>query len=179
MRTSYAVWRMVAGIPLGHSDGTTSTQPLWSLKCRAFGFVSTVQLSTVKNPGVKTQTKGSKNADVLGARQMGLWLSKLVLTIHFFLNFQLMLTDRQWKAGHLPLSTSTCKPVNCSRKLNSTNLQIFTQVKVCSMLYCFQAAGGCLLKLLTMYTSVYLVSLLSSLTLDVLRDVLLSRLSHT
>lgn len=36
MRTSSAVWRMVAVVPPGHSDGTTSIQPLRSLKCTAF-----------------------------------------------------------------------------------------------------------------------------------------------
>lgn len=36
IRTSSAVWRMVAAVPPGHGDGTTSIQPLWSLKCRAF-----------------------------------------------------------------------------------------------------------------------------------------------
>lgn len=34
--TSSAVWRMMAAIPPGHGDGTTSIQPLRSLKCRAF-----------------------------------------------------------------------------------------------------------------------------------------------
>lgn len=70
-----------------------------------FGFVSTAQLSTaaplppsliaVRNPGVKTQTKGEAKMLMCarGARQVGPGLSKLLLTIHFFMNFRLMFTD--------------------------------------------------------------------------------------
>lgn len=73
-----------------------------------FGFVSTAQLSmarlppspsliAVRNPGVKTQTKGEAKMLMCarGARQVGLGLSKLLLTIHFFMNFRLMFTDRR------------------------------------------------------------------------------------
>lgn len=75
-------------IPCSMKDGGShSPRPQWwhyidpaaleTWRAQAFGFVSTVQhsvaspLNAVRKSVVKTQTKGSENADVYGARQVG------------------------------------------------------------------------------------------------------------
>lgn len=97
----------------------------------------------------RTQTKGSGGADVSGARQVELRAPELVL--RFFMNFQLIFTDRrrETRAG-LPQNSSTCLS-NLARqlilwKLNPTNPQVFTQVDMCSTRRCLEAAGVCLLR---------------------------------
>lgn len=50
MRTSRAVWKMVAAIPLGHSDGTTSILPPWKPEERRLLALSALFSSALHLP---------------------------------------------------------------------------------------------------------------------------------
>lgn len=180
MRTSSAVWRMVAAVPPGHGDGTTSIQPLRSLKCRGFWLCQHCSAQCCSNSPDHCQKPRRKNPENRRRKCWCIWsqtggtgLAKGLLTIHWALNFLADLRFRQTNVYCQAGETQKDRGVfwSCSSFIY---LCVMAPLKVCTVVFrwpVFIFLDDSLCTLVSIH------ALISLVTLDVPRDVLLSFIS--